>query len=160
MLASHRSTSCHWYCPAWRALPTPSAPRPSAASSCDDYWGRGLWPHHDGPVRQAYVRQRACAVPFPSCAELTSLQVLDIVHSNGRNLTVTCGYTRLDGLPDGSRTDPQDHAWFGPHDRLLTEESESLDFVGGTSHGELFLLFKICGLCGAMAASRSIICAH
>ena len=50
---------------------------------------------------------------------------------------------RLGGLPDNPRTDPQDRAWFGPHDRLVTEEeSEQLDFENGPEYGTLppFLL--------------------
>lgn len=42
----------------------------------------------------------------------------------------------MGGLPDNPRTDPQDRQWFGPHDRLFTdEESEPLDFVPGPEYG-------------------------
>jgi len=36
--------------------------------------------------------------------------------------------------PDDPRTDPQDRSWFGPHDRLFTEESEPLDFKPGPDY--------------------------
>jgi hypothetical protein len=46
------------------------------------------------------------------------------------------GYVRLGGLPDNPRTDPQDRSWFGPHDRLFTEEEgEPIDFVPGPHNG-------------------------
>lgn len=63
-------------------------------------------------------------------------KVFDIIHPPRRNLTTIRGYVRLGGLPDNPRTDPQDRAWFGPHDRLFTEEeSEPIDFVPGPHHG-------------------------
>ena len=71
-------------------------------------------------------------------------KVFDIIHPSRRNLTAIRGYVRLGGLPDDPRTDPQDRTWFGPHDRLFTEEeSELLGFTPGPSHGELprFLIF-------------------
>ena len=47
----------------------------------------------------------------------------------------------MGGLPDDPRTDPQDRAWFGPHDRLFTEEeSEPLDFVPGPERGQALSL--------------------
>ncbi|KDQ06757.1 glycosyltransferase family 69 protein [Botryobasidium botryosum FD-172 SS1] len=62
-------------------------------------------------------------------------KVYDIIHPTRRNLTAIRGYTRLGGLPDNPRTDPQDRSWFGPHDRLfIDEESELLDFKPGPSH--------------------------
>lgn len=68
-------------------------------------------------------------------------KVFDIIHPNRRNLTAIRGYARLGGLPDNPRTDPQDRTWFGPHDRLFTEEeSEPLEFVPGPEHGQLFCL--------------------
>ena len=52
-------------------------------------------------------------------------------------MTAIRGYVRLGGLPDNPRTDPQDRAWFGPHDRLfIEEESEPIDFVPGPEHGK------------------------
>ena len=63
-------------------------------------------------------------------------RVFDIIHPPRKNLTSIRGYFRLGGLPDNPRTDPQDRAWFGPHDRLFTdEESEPLEFVAGPEHG-------------------------
>ena len=78
-------------------------------------------------------------VLFPFAAtKLIQLKqkVFDIIHPARRNLTAIRGYARLGGLPDDPRTDPQDRAWFGPHDRLFTEEeSEPLNFHPGPSHG-------------------------
>jgi len=55
-------------------------------------------------------------------------------------LTAIRGYLRLGGLPDNPRTDPQDRAWFGPHDRLfIEEESEPVEFVPGPDYGEFAL---------------------
>lgn len=52
-------------------------------------------------------------------------------------MTAIRGYLRLGGLPDNPRTDPQDRAWFGPHDRLFVEEeSEPIEFVPGPDYGE------------------------
>ena len=52
-------------------------------------------------------------------------------------MTAIRGYVRLGGLPDNPRTDPQDRAWFGPHDRLfIEEESEPIGFVPGPEHGK------------------------
>lgn len=63
-------------------------------------------------------------------------KVFDIIHPSRRNLTAIRGYVRMGGLPDNPRTDPQDRSWFGPHDRLFTEEeSEPLTFVPGPEHG-------------------------
>ncbi len=61
----------------------------------------------------------------------------DIIHPPRKNLTSIRGYVRLGGLPDNPRTDPQDRAWFGPHDRLFTdEESDAIDFLPGPEHGK------------------------
>ncbi|KAG5651155.1 hypothetical protein H0H81_009647 [Sphagnurus paluster] len=83
---------------------------------CNDYWESGYGRIMMVPrVKLAYDRK-----------------VFDIIHPPRRNLTAIRGYARLGGLPDDPRTDPQDRAWFGPHDRLFTEEeSEPLDFVPG-----------------------------
>lgn len=63
-------------------------------------------------------------------------RVYDIIHPTRRNLTAIRGYTRLGGLPDDPRTDPQDRSWFGPHDRLFTEEEgEELNFQPGPKQG-------------------------
>jgi len=62
-------------------------------------------------------------------------RVYDIIHPPRKNLTSIRGYVRLGGLPDNPRTDPQDRAWFGPHDRLFTdEESEQIDFLPGPEY--------------------------
>jgi hypothetical protein len=67
---------------------------------------------------------------------LSPQKVYDIIHPSRRNLTAIRGYVRLGGLPDNPRTDPQDRSWFGPHDRLFTEEeSERIDFVPGPDQG-------------------------
>ena len=75
--------------------------------------------------------------PLTSWANhLTPQKVFDIIHPSRRNLTAIRGYVRLGGLPDNPRTDPQDRSWFGPHDRLFTEEeSETIDFVPGPHQG-------------------------
>ena len=52
-------------------------------------------------------------------------------------MTAIRGYVRLGGLPDNPRTDPQDRAWFGPHDRLFVEEeSEPVEFASGPEYGK------------------------
>ncbi|EEB88959.1 hypothetical protein MPER_13006 [Moniliophthora perniciosa FA553] len=86
---------------------------------CNDYWEAGYGRIMMVPrVKLAYDRK-----------------VYDIIHPQRRNLTSIRGYKRLGGVPDERMKDPQDRAWFGPHDRLFTEEeSVSLDFVGGPSH--------------------------
>ncbi|KAJ7594157.1 glycosyltransferase family 69 protein [Mycena floridula] len=86
---------------------------------CNDYWeasyGRILMIPR---VKLAYDRR-----------------VYDIIHPQRRNLTAIRGYVRMGGLPDNPRTDPQDRSWFGPHDRLFTEEeSEPLSFKPGPEH--------------------------
>ncbi|KAI0267348.1 CAP59-like protein [Gloeopeniophorella convolvens] len=83
---------------------------------CNDYWEAGYGRILMVPrVKLAYDRK-----------------VFDVIHPQRRNLTAIRGYVRLGGLPDNPRTDPQDRAWFGPHDRLFTEEeSEPVDFVPG-----------------------------
>ncbi|KAI0922632.1 hypothetical protein AcV5_009554 [Taiwanofungus camphoratus] len=90
---------------------------------CNDYWEAGYGRILMVPrVKLAYDRR-----------------VYEIVHPARRNLTAIRGYVRLGGLPDNPRTDPQDRAWFGPHDRLFTEEeSEPIDFMPGPEHGVFF----------------------
>lgn len=62
-------------------------------------------------------------------------RVFEIIHPPRKNLTSIRGYVRLGGLPDNPRTDPQDRQWFGPHDRLFTdEETEAVDFLPGPEH--------------------------
>ncbi|KAI4519792.1 glycosyltransferase family 69 protein [Schizophyllum commune] len=86
---------------------------------CNDYWNAGYGRIMMVPrVKLAYDRR-----------------VFDIIHPDRRNLTAIRGYKRLGGLPDNPRTDPQDRSWFGPHDRLFTEEeSEPLNFVPGPEY--------------------------
>lgn len=86
---------------------------------CNDYWEAGYGRILMVPrVKLAYDRR-----------------VYDIIHPQRRNLTAIRGYVRLGGLPDNPRTDPQDRSWFGPHDRLFTEEeSEPLNFKPGPDH--------------------------
>jgi len=63
-------------------------------------------------------------------------RVFDIIHPSRRNLTAIRGYVRLGGLPDNPLTDPQDRSWFGPHDRLFTEEeNQAVKFVNGPEYG-------------------------
>lgn len=79
----------------------------------------------------------ACLVCLVWILMGTFQRVYDIIHPSRRNLTTIRGYVRLGGLPDNPRTDPQDRAWFGPHDRLFTEEeTEALEFNQGPSHGK------------------------
>ncbi|KAI0319743.1 CAP59-like protein [Amylostereum chailletii] len=86
---------------------------------CNDYWEAGYG--------------RILMVPRVKLAY--DSRVYDIIHPSRRNLTAIRGYVRLGGLPDNPRTDPQDRSWFGPHDRLFTEEeSEPVDFVPGPEH--------------------------
>ncbi|KAH6877430.1 capsular associated protein [Coprinopsis sp. MPI-PUGE-AT-0042] len=86
---------------------------------CNDYWEAGYG--------------RILMVPRVKLAY--DSRVYDIIHPTRRNLTAIRGYTRLGGLPDDPRTDPQDRSWFGPHDRLfIDEEGEPLDFQPGPSH--------------------------
>ncbi|KAH9000565.1 CAP59-like protein [Lactarius hatsudake] len=86
---------------------------------CNDYWEAGYGRILMVPrVKLAYDRK-----------------VFDIIHPPRRNLTTIRGYVRLGGLPDNPRTDPQDRSWFGPHDRLFTEEEGApIDFVPGPPH--------------------------
>ncbi|KAJ8480911.1 hypothetical protein ONZ45_g15482 [Pleurotus djamor] len=86
---------------------------------CNDYWEAGYGRIMMVPrVKLAYDRR-----------------VYEIIHPSRRNLTAIRGFVRLGGLPDNPRTDPQDRAWFGPHDRLFTEEeSEPLIFNSGPEY--------------------------
>ncbi|KZT00725.1 glycosyltransferase family 69 protein [Laetiporus sulphureus 93-53] len=86
---------------------------------CNDYWEVGYG--------------RILMVPRVKLAY--DSRVYDIIHPGRRNLTAIRGYVRLGGLPDNPRTDPQDRAWFGPHDRLFTdEESIPIDFQPGPDY--------------------------
>ncbi|KAJ2924220.1 hypothetical protein H1R20_g12872, partial [Candolleomyces eurysporus] len=93
---------------------------------CNDYWEAGYG--------------RIMMVPRVKLAY--DSRVFDIIHPNRRNLTAIRGYTRLGGLPDDPRTDPQDRAWFGPHDRLFTEEEgDPVEFSPGPEHAHNSLIF-------------------
>ncbi|KAF8665044.1 hypothetical protein AX16_000656 [Volvariella volvacea WC 439] len=86
---------------------------------CNDYWDAGYG--------------RIMMVPRVKLAY--DSKVFDIIHPARRNLTAIRGYARLGGLPDDPRSDPQDRAWFGPHDRLFSEEeSTPLEFVPGPEY--------------------------
>jgi len=79
---------------------------------CNDYWNAG------------YGR----IVMVPRVKLAYDNRVWQIIHPERKNLTVIRGYTRLGGAPDDPTADPQDRAWFGPHDRLFrTEESEEIE---------------------------------
>jgi alpha-1,3-mannosyltransferase len=112
---------------------------------CNDYWEAGYGRILMVPrVKLAYDRVR-CLISAAITSLLATLswtnhlspqKVYDIIHPSRRNLTAIRGYVRLGGLPDNPRTDPQDRSWFGPHDRLFTEEeSERIDFVPGPDQG-------------------------
>ncbi|KAF8326440.1 cryptococcal mannosyltransferase 1-domain-containing protein [Amanita rubescens] len=86
---------------------------------CNDYWEAGYG--------------RIMMVPRVKLAY--DNKVFDVIHPARRNLTAIRGYKRLGGLPDDPRTDPQDRSWFGPHDRLFTEEeTEPLEFRSGPDY--------------------------
>lgn len=62
-------------------------------------------------------------------------RVYDVIHPDRRNLTSIRGYKRLGGMPEDPTSDPQDRAWYGPHDRLFVpEESEVINFVPGPEY--------------------------
>ncbi|KAG6825913.1 hypothetical protein H0H92_001883 [Tricholoma furcatifolium] len=94
---------------------------------CNDYWEAGYGRIMMVPrVKLAYDRWVGAYI------DTLEQKVFDIIHPTRRNLTAIRGYARMGGLPDDPRTDPQDRTWFGPHDRLFTEEeSEPLTFVPG-----------------------------
>ena len=63
-------------------------------------------------------------------------KVFKIIHPSRVNLTAVRGYKKIGGLPDNPSNDPQDRAWFGPHDRLfVAEEADVLDFEPGPEYG-------------------------
>lgn len=105
---------------------------------CNDYWEAGYGRILMVPrVKLAYDSVSLSDI-FDSCNySYHPLQkVFDILHPSRRNLTAIRRYSRLGGLPDDPRTDPQDRSWFGPHDRLFTEEeTQPLNFVPGPDNG-------------------------
>jgi hypothetical protein len=92
--------------------------------------------------------------------------VFDIIHPHRRNLTAIRGYVRIGGLPDNPQTDPQDRSWFGPHDRLFTDdESIPIEFVPGPEYGTptersslLYLLIFFLRQCGVGGGMVQVIC--
>lgn len=143
------STRRRTYASAWRALSTASAPRASVRSSATTTGRRATdassWSPASSSRTTRYVFDVLVShlilrpVAYPSDGYIDAClkqRVYDIIHPSRRNLTAIRGYVRLGGLPDNPRTDPQDRAWFGPHDRLFTdEESIPLDFVPGPEYG-------------------------
>lgn len=72
--------------------------------------------------------------------------VFDIVHSSQWTFTIIRGYMGLGGMPHDPRAETQDRAWFGPHDRLFTEEeSEPLGFVGELRMVSFYFFVDIVG---------------
>lgn len=112
---------------------------------CNDYWNAGYGRIVMVPrVKLAYDNVRS-SPPIQGCnsdadnggMRATLQKVWPIVHPDRRNLTVIRGYTRLGGGPDDPTADPQDRAWFGPHDRLFRqEESEVMEMQHEPSHGK------------------------
>ena len=108
---------------------------------CNDYWEAGYGRILMVPrVKLAYDQVRLLIFWTRWVIILSTIlheqKVFDIIHPARRNLTAIRGYVRLGGLPDNPRTDPQDRSWFGPHDRLFTEEeSEEIEFAPGPEHG-------------------------
>ena len=90
-------------------------------------------------VKLAYDNVRAFPSSSPPYVYQFAQKVFPIIHPGRRNLTAIRGYVRLGGLPDNPRTDPQDRAWFGPHDRLfIEEESEPIEFTPGPEYGGFY----------------------
>jgi alpha-1,3-mannosyltransferase len=107
---------------------------------CNDYWDAGYGRIMMVPrVKLAYDRVQ---LPFHEVCgrriDMIPQKVYEIIHPTRRNLTAIRGYARLGGLPENPRTDPQDRSWYGPHDRLFTEEeSMPIDFLPGPPYGRL-----------------------
>jgi alpha-1,3-mannosyltransferase len=119
-----------------------------SASECsligNDYWNAGYGRILMVPrVKLAYDKVGSIpAIEFAS-ADINdhTQRVFDIIHPARRNLSAIRGYTRIGGLPDDPRTDPQDRSWFGPHDRLfIPEESEAINFRPGPPYGMIQFL--------------------
>ncbi|KAG9050906.1 capsular associated protein [Serendipita sp. 407] len=86
---------------------------------CNDYW------------RAGYGR----IIMVPRVKLAYDKKVFDIIHPARRNLTTIRGFVKLGGYEDDPRNDPQDRAWFGPHDRLFVpEEGEPIDFRPGPKY--------------------------
>lgn len=97
---------------------------------CNDYWAAGYGRIVTVPrVKLAYDKQVFDSEYSLACLQRSSLTCYTVIHPARRNLTVIRAYARLGGHPDDPQSDPQDRAWFGPHDRLFRqEESEPIDF--------------------------------
>jgi alpha-1,3-mannosyltransferase len=106
---------------------------------CNDYWEAGYGRIMMVPrVKLAYDNVSLFDSAIIIIILISNLlqKVYDIIHPSRRNLTAIRGYARLGGLPDDPRTDPQDRSWFGPHDRLFTEEEgQALNFASGPENG-------------------------
>lgn len=100
---------------------------------------RWLRTNHHGSSRQACVRQGQFLFSAHQSAGVDfSQRVYDIIHPERRNLTAIRGYKRLGGVADDPANDPQDRVWYGPHDRLFSEEeSVEVSFQPGPKHGTL-----------------------
>lgn len=110
----------------------------------DDYWNSGYGRIIMVPrVKLAYDKV-GTPPPMGGKDADTVQKVYDIIHPERRNLTAIRGYKRLGGLPDDPHTDPQDRSWYGPHDRLFTEEEDQeMSFQPGPSHGTHPVLYMI-----------------
>ena len=117
-----------------------------SASECsligNDYWDAGYGRLLMVPrVKLAYDNVSFYVASLLRDYSKASQRVFEIIHPPRKNLTSIRGYVRLGGLPDNPRTDPQDRQWFGPHDRLFTdEETEAVDFLPGPEHGACLYL--------------------
>lgn len=103
----------------------------------DDYFAAGYGRIIMVPrVKLAYDKASS-SIDIPQDMVLTVQQkVYDIIHPERRNLTAIRGYKRIGGLPDDPHTDPQDRSWYGPHDRLFTEEeNDVMNFIPGPEYG-------------------------
>lgn len=110
---------------------------------CNDYWKAGYGRIMMVPrVKLAYDSVGLSLPLVMMVIDAYQQKVFDIIHPVRRNLSAIRGYRRLGGLPDDPRTDPQDRSWYGPHDRLFTEEeSEPLEFRPGPEYGQFLLYF-------------------
>lgn len=95
-------------------------------------------------VKLAYDKVRNNLAHMWSTTD-TLQKVYDIIHPERRNLTAIRGYKRIGGLPDDPHTDPQDRSWYGPHDRLFTEEEyDEMSFQTGPKSGESGFFSSLC----------------
>ncbi|KAF5371766.1 hypothetical protein D9758_003584 [Tetrapyrgos nigripes] len=95
---------------------------------CNDYWEKGY-----GRI----LMIPRVKLAYDSHTSTSPKKVYETLHPQRRNLTSIRGYAKIGGLTDteNPKTDPQDRAWFGPHDRLFVdEEYERIEFGEGPSH--------------------------